>query len=73
MKILIKISIEYSFFIYFILKHAVGALLFLIYGTMSCGFWLLAFLFVTETRRKIPEHVQILVKKGTVYKAKHQQ
>jgi len=55
------------------LFHAVGALLFLVYGTMSCGFWLLAFILVPETRRKIPERVQILVAKGTVYKAKHQQ
>jgi hypothetical protein len=54
-------------------KHAIGALLFLVYGAMSCGFWLLAFLFVPETRRKTPECVQILVAKGTVYKAKHQQ
>jgi len=55
------------------LFHAIGACLFLIYGAMSCGFWLLAFLLVPETRRKIPERVQILVAKGTVYKAKHQQ
>jgi len=55
------------------LKHAIGALLFLAYGAISCGFWLLAFLFVPETRRKIPERIQILVAKGTVYKAKHQQ
>jgi hypothetical protein len=57
----------------FIFKHAVGALLFLVYGAMSCGFWLLTFLFLPETRRKTPECVQILVTKGTVYKAKHQQ
>jgi hypothetical protein len=57
----------------FFFKHAFGALLFLVYGTMSCGFWLLAFLCLPETRRKIPEHVQILVAKGTVYKSKHQQ
>ncbi|CAF3404240.1 unnamed protein product [Rotaria sp. Silwood1] len=54
------------------LFHAVGAFLFLAYGTMSCGFWLLVFIFVPETRRKTPERVQILVDKGTVYKAKHQ-
>ncbi|CAF0759005.1 unnamed protein product [Adineta ricciae] len=55
------------------LFYAVGALLFLAYAAMSCIFWLLTFLFVPETRRKIPERVQILVAKGTVYKAKHQQ
>lgn len=54
-------------------KRAVGALLFLGYAAMSCLFWLLAFLLVPETRRKTPERVQILVAKGTVYKAKHQQ
>jgi hypothetical protein len=40
---------------------------------MNCGFWLFAFLFLPETRRKTPENIQILVAKGTVYKAKHQQ
>lgn len=55
------------------LFHIMGGLLFLVYGAISCGFWLLAFLFVPETRRKIPERVQILVGKGTVYKAKHNQ
>jgi len=55
------------------LFHIMSGLLFLIYGAISCGFWLLAFLFVPETRRKIPERVQILVGKGTVYKAKHNQ
>jgi hypothetical protein len=40
---------------------------------MCCIFWLLAFLFLPETRRKTPERVQILVAKGTVYKSKHQQ
>ncbi|CAF2965928.1 unnamed protein product [Rotaria sp. Silwood2] len=54
------------------LFHAVGAFLFLAFATMSCGFWLLVFLFVPETRRKTPECVQVLVAKGTVYKAKHQ-
>jgi hypothetical protein len=57
----------------FCFQHTFGALLFLIYGVMSGGFWLLAFLFLPETRRKTPERVQILVAKGTVYKAKHQQ
>jgi hypothetical protein len=59
------------FEVYF--QHAIGALLFLIYAAISGGFWLLAFLFVPETRRKTPQRVQILVEKGTVYKAKHQQ
>ncbi|CAF3323249.1 unnamed protein product [Rotaria socialis] len=54
------------------LFHAVGASLFLVYGIMSCGFWLVAFIFVPETRRKTPERVQVLVAKGTVYKAKYQ-
>ncbi|CAF0966363.1 unnamed protein product [Rotaria sordida] len=54
------------------LFHAVGAFLFLVYGIMSCAFWLLAFISVPETRRKTPERVQLLVAKGTVYKAKHQ-
>ena len=53
-------------------QYAIGAFVFLIYAGLSCGFWLLAFLFVPETRRKTPERVQILVAKGTVYKAKHQ-
>ena len=53
-------------------QHAIGALLFLVYAGISTGFWLLAFLLVPETRRKTPERVQNLVKKGTVYKAKHQ-
>jgi hypothetical protein len=70
---LTKILIGCFLFLNFILKHAVGALLFLIYAAMSCAFWLLTFLFVPETRRKIPQHVQTLVAKGTVYKAKHQQ
>jgi len=65
--------LQISSFITFIFKHAFGALLFLVYGAMSCTFWFLAFVFVPETRRKTPEHVQILVAKGTVYKAKHQQ
>ena len=58
---------------YFIFQHAIGALLFLFYAGMSAVFWLLAFLFVPETRRKTPQQVQVLVEKGTVYKAKHQQ
>lgn len=54
-------------------QHTFDALLFLMYGGMSCTFWLLTFLFLPETRRKIPEHVQVLVGKGTIYKSKHQQ
>lgn len=54
-------------------QHYLGSLLFLVYGSISCAFWLLAFLFIPETRRKTPERVQTLVEKGTVYKAKHQQ
>jgi hypothetical protein len=64
---------QFNSFRFFIFKHAIGALVFLVYAAMSCVFWLLAFLFVPETRRKTPERVQILVAKGTVYKAKHQQ
>jgi len=59
--------------LFFLVKHAIGALLFLIYAAISCGFWLLVFLLVPETRRKIPERVQVLVAKGTAYKTKHQQ
>ncbi|CAF1026812.1 unnamed protein product [Didymodactylos carnosus] len=55
------------------LFNAIDSILFLIYGGICLGVFLLTYLFLPETRRKTPGEVQVLVGKGTVYKTKHQQ
>ena len=67
-----KIVFVYQYCFCYISKRILDALLFLIYGLITCLFFLFAFIFVPETQRKTPEYVQVLVANGYVYKEKNQ-